>query len=110
MSAARIGVFGIGLEAYWDQFDGLKEKLMGLQRHVETQLLELGAEVIGAGVVDSHPSAQTAAITSGHAVCSVSIRRGPRRWMRLIAGIRDSSLEFSFGRHFADWRGGQGRS
>ena len=60
MSAARIGVFGIGLEAYWDQFQGLKEKLEGYQRHVETQLLEVGAEVISAGLVDSHPSAQVA--------------------------------------------------
>ena len=23
----KIGLFGIGLEAYWEQFDGLKEKL-----------------------------------------------------------------------------------
>ena len=60
MSAARIGVFGIGLEAYWDQFEGLKEKLIGFQRHVEAQLLGSGAEVISAGLVDSHPSAQTA--------------------------------------------------
>jgi L-arabinose isomerase len=57
---ARIGVFGIGLEAYWDQFAGLKEKLEGFQRYVETQLENAGGEVISAGLVDSHPSAQTA--------------------------------------------------
>ena len=28
----RIGVFGIGLAAYWDQFAGLKERLEGYQR------------------------------------------------------------------------------
>ncbi len=39
---ARIGIFGVGLEAYWDQFAGLKPKLEGFQRHVETQL-EQGA-------------------------------------------------------------------
>ncbi len=60
MSAPRIGIFGIGLEAYWDQFQGLKEKLEGFQRHVETQLAEAGAEVISVGLVDSHPTAQTA--------------------------------------------------
>jgi L-arabinose isomerase len=59
-SKARIGVFGIGLEAYWDQFAGLKEKLEGFQKHVETQLENAGGEVISAGLVDSHPSAQTA--------------------------------------------------
>jgi L-arabinose isomerase len=60
MNAARIGVFGIGLEAYWDQFTGLKEKLEGYQRHVETQLVGLGAELISAGLVDSHATAQRA--------------------------------------------------
>jgi hypothetical protein len=34
--AARAGVFGIGLEAYWAQFSGLKERLEGYQRHVES--------------------------------------------------------------------------
>ena len=29
---ARVGVFGIGLEAYWEQFDGLEERLKGYQR------------------------------------------------------------------------------
>ena len=24
---ARVGVFGIGLEAYWPQFDGLRERI-----------------------------------------------------------------------------------
>jgi L-arabinose isomerase len=33
-----MGVFGIGLEAYWSQFDGLKERLEGYRQHVEEQL------------------------------------------------------------------------
>jgi len=32
---AKIGVFGIGLAAYWPQFEGLKERLEGYQREVE---------------------------------------------------------------------------
>ena len=32
---AKVGVFGIGLEAYWEQFDGLKERLEGYQQSVE---------------------------------------------------------------------------
>ena len=49
----KIGVFGIGLHAYWDQFPGLKERLEGYQRRVEQQLHALGADVISAGLVDS---------------------------------------------------------
>ena len=51
-SRARVGVFGIGLAAYWPQFPGLKERLAGYQREVEQRLTALGAEVISAGLVD----------------------------------------------------------
>ena len=40
MSAAarerpRVGLLGIGLAAYWPQFEGLHERLLGYQREVE---------------------------------------------------------------------------
>ncbi|MCA1670183.1 MAG: arabinose isomerase, partial [Thermomicrobia bacterium] len=50
---ARVGVFGIGLAAYWPQFPGLRERLMGYQRAVEAHLSALGADVISAGLVDT---------------------------------------------------------
>jgi L-arabinose isomerase len=50
---ARVGVFGIGLAAYWPQFDGLRERLEGYQRGIEARLGELGAEVVSAGLVDT---------------------------------------------------------
>ena len=56
----RIGVFGIGLAAYWPQFPGLKERLEGYQRQVEDRLTGFGAEVVSAGLVDSAPSAREA--------------------------------------------------
>lgn len=56
----RIGVFGIGLQAYWAQFPGLKERLEGYQREVEARLKEAGAEVISAGLVDTAPRAREA--------------------------------------------------
>ena len=34
---ARVGVFGIGLAAYWPQFPGLKTRLEGYQREVESR-------------------------------------------------------------------------
>ena len=57
---ARAGVLGIGLEAYWPQFDGLKARIEGYQRRVEERLAELGAEIVGAGLVDTAPKAREA--------------------------------------------------
>lgn len=57
--AAKVGVFGIGLEAYWAQFPGLKERLEGYQRHVEEHLGRW-AEVVSSGLVDTAPGAQAA--------------------------------------------------
>jgi L-arabinose isomerase len=57
---ARIGVFGIGLAAYWPQFEGLKERLEGYQHIVEDQLREFGGEVVSAGLVDTAPGALAA--------------------------------------------------
>lgn len=59
-SPARIGVFGIGLAAYWTQFPGLKERLEGYQRLVEQRLAKAGAEVHSAGLVDDAPGARSA--------------------------------------------------
>lgn len=57
---ARIGVFGIGLEAYWAQFEGLQERCQRYQQRVEERTRELGAEVVSAGLVDSAPRAREA--------------------------------------------------
>ena len=57
---ARVGVFGIGLEAYWPQFAGLKERCEGYQARVEERIRELGADVISAGLVDTAQKARAA--------------------------------------------------
>ncbi|MCA1725781.1 MAG: hypothetical protein LC748_16345 [Thermomicrobia bacterium] len=51
--AARVGVFGIGLAAYWPQFSGLRERLADYQGDVEAHLTQLGAKVVSAGLVDT---------------------------------------------------------
>ena len=56
----KVGVFGIGLAAYWPQFDGLKERLEGYQSIVETELNEMGATVVSAGLVDTAQAGQQA--------------------------------------------------
>ena len=53
----RVGVFGIGLNAYWEQFPGLKQRLEGYQRFVEAQAAGFGVEVVSAGLVDTAPAA-----------------------------------------------------
>mgnify|MGYP005843596543 CR=1 FL=1 len=57
---ARVGVFGIGLAAYWPQFPGLRDRLAGYQRRVEERLAGAGAEIVSAGLVDDARSARTA--------------------------------------------------
>lgn len=57
---ARIGLFAIGLEAYWPQFPGLKERLEGYLRGVEQHLSSSGDTVISAGLVDTAPRAAEA--------------------------------------------------
>jgi L-arabinose isomerase len=57
---ARVGVFGIGLDAYWPQFEGLRERVEGYQRRVEERVRELGAEVVSAGLVDTAQGARDA--------------------------------------------------
>ena len=57
---ARVGVFGIGLEAYWPQFDALRERVEGYQQRVEQRVAGLGADVVSAGLVDTAQRARTA--------------------------------------------------
>jgi len=57
---ARIGIFGIGLAAYWPQFPGMRERLEGYQRAVEDRVRECGGEVVSAGLVDTPEGARAA--------------------------------------------------
>jgi L-arabinose isomerase len=57
----RIGIFGIGLDTYWDQFDGLLQRLTGYQKTIAQRLTGLGARLIDAGMVDSPDKARRAA-------------------------------------------------
>src|SRR5437660_9023543 len=61
--AARVGVFGIGLAAYWPQFEGLRERLEGYQRGIQAGLEAMGADVVSAGLVDTAQAARQAGAT-----------------------------------------------
>jgi L-arabinose isomerase len=64
---ARIGVFGIGLAAYWPQFKGLKQRLEGYQKHVEERVKRTGAQVVSTGLVDTPEGARAAGETLARA-------------------------------------------
>ncbi|HTD97797.1 MAG TPA: hypothetical protein VK668_00855 [Mucilaginibacter sp.] len=49
----KIGLFGIGLEAYWEQFAGLKERLEGYLAVVEQKLSAMHPEIVNLGLVDT---------------------------------------------------------
>ena len=57
----KAGLFGIGLNTYWSQFDGLLPRLEGYQKRIRARLAALGAEVIDAGMVDDLDKARRAA-------------------------------------------------
>jgi L-arabinose isomerase len=49
----RVGLFGIGLDAYWPQFKGLKSRLESHVRVVEKRLARPGVEVVNLGLIDN---------------------------------------------------------
>ncbi len=56
----RIGLFGIGLDAYWPQFAGLKERLESYLDRVAAKLERPGIEVVNLGLVDNADRAHAA--------------------------------------------------
>jgi L-arabinose isomerase len=49
----KVGLFGIGLEAYWPQFEGLEARLRGYVDTVEKKLARPGVEVVNLGLIDT---------------------------------------------------------
>lgn len=59
----KVGLFGIGLEAYWEQFAGLKDRLESYITLVCNRVTAMGEEVVNLGLIDSPGKAMEA----GHA-------------------------------------------
>ncbi len=49
----KVGLFGIGLEAYWPQFSGLKQRLEGYLGVVENKLKRTDIDIINLGLIDT---------------------------------------------------------
>ena len=58
----KIGLFGIGLDAYWPQFNGLKERLEGYLNAVRQKLGTFKADIVSLGLIDNPASA----LEAGH--------------------------------------------
>ena len=56
----RVGLCGIGLDTYWPQFEGLKERLEGYVAQVGARLSRPGVHVVNLGLVDSPEHSQEA--------------------------------------------------
>ena len=49
----RVGLCGIGLDAYWSQFARLEQRLQGYVEQVGARLTRPGVEVVNLGLVDT---------------------------------------------------------
>src|SRR5215468_3508829 len=49
----KIGLFDIGLDAYWPQFPGLKERLIGFIEQVQNKIQNSHVEVVNLGLIDT---------------------------------------------------------
>ncbi len=59
----RVGLFGIGLDAYWPQFEGLEQRLQGYISTVAERITRPGIEVVNLGLIDNPDRA----VEAGHA-------------------------------------------
>jgi L-arabinose isomerase len=62
-SRLKIGVFGIGLDAYWPQFAGLEDRLKGYLARVAAKLSRDDVEIVNLGLIDTPEKA----LAAGHA-------------------------------------------
>src|SRR6266704_3727934 len=53
----KIGLFGIGLEAYWEQFIGLRERLEGYLFEVSHKLSQFHSDIVNLGLIDTSEKA-----------------------------------------------------
>jgi L-arabinose isomerase len=56
----KIGLFGIGLDTYWPQFEGLQDRLRGYTDSVAQRLARPGVQVINLGLIDTPEKAAEA--------------------------------------------------
>lgn len=66
-SRLRVGLFSIGLDAYWPQFAGLEQRLQQFSAQVAARLAVPGVEVVNLGMIDNPEKAARAGENFRHA-------------------------------------------
>ena len=57
----KAGIFSIGLDTYWDQFDGLLDNLNGYHAEIRDRIAGMDVDIVDAGMVDNVGKAGAAA-------------------------------------------------
>lgn len=58
----HVGLFSIGLDVYWPQFNGLKERLIGYNQSIAARLQGSGVRIVNLGLIDTPEKA----LEAGH--------------------------------------------
>ena len=58
----KVGLFSVGLDVYWPQFEGLREQLIGYNESISARLQSGGARVVNLGLIDTPEKA----LVAGH--------------------------------------------
>jgi L-arabinose isomerase len=70
----RVGLLGLGLEAYWPQFSGLKPRLEEHVREIEQYLQSPERTIVNLGMIDSLNKAVISAVRRTWMYCSSTSR------------------------------------
>lgn len=116
---AKIGLFAIGLEAYWPQFKGVKEELLGHHRRLAEKFA--GREVVECGMVDNPECARQAglklrAADVDIAVCHLTTYSASENLLPVVRAIPDvpvlvvnvqagKAMDLDTTREIGDWLG-----
>jgi L-arabinose isomerase len=57
----KVGLFGVGLDTYWPQFEGLLPRLEGYRQQIRERMEKMNVTVVDAGMVDNPDKARQAA-------------------------------------------------
>ncbi len=109
-ASAKIGLFCVGLEAYWPQFPKLRDRLMEYHRELGERWRAEGHNVVDAGMCDSPSAARRAGeklrsacvdllvcnvVTYSPAANALPVARAVGRPILLVALQPDSALDYA---------------
>lgn len=57
----KVGLVSVGLNTYWEQFEGLLDKLLGYHNYIKDRMKLFQADVVDVGMIDSSLKANDAA-------------------------------------------------